>query len=201
MRYQIDVIPDLPPEVQLVDPPANETAVAENGSLPIRVRARTPFRTASGALRARQAATACRFRRYWRKGAPAKPLTGEFQGTYSFQPAKLGLKAGDRVEYSAEAEDNREPRQPLDHRKTLLPRVAPALSPRKTNRKSKTSPTPTRATSRSPTRSRAAERQQTGRGKGRQRQSRPNRPEQRPESRREQRKRRRQERRKGEREA
>ena len=30
-------------------------------------------------------------------------------GTCSFEPAKLGLKAGDRVPYFAEAEDNKEP--------------------------------------------------------------------------------------------
>jgi hypothetical protein len=41
--------------------------------------------------------------------APEKAWPGQFQKTYSFQPAQLGLKAGDRVTYWAEAEDNREP--------------------------------------------------------------------------------------------
>ncbi len=110
VRYQIDVIPDLPPEVQLVDPPANETAVAENGSLPIRVRAKDPdFALRSVTLRAEHGGHSLSIPPLLEKRSPAKPLTGEFQGTYSFQPAKLGLKAGDRVEYSAEAEDNREP--------------------------------------------------------------------------------------------
>ena len=43
------------------------------------------------------------------KRPPEKPWPGEFQGTYTFEPARLGLKAGDHVQYWAEAEDNKEP--------------------------------------------------------------------------------------------
>ena len=43
------------------------------------------------------------------KRKPEKAWPGEFSATYTFEPARLGLKAGDRVEYWAEAEDNKEP--------------------------------------------------------------------------------------------
>ena len=43
------------------------------------------------------------------KEPPELAFSGEFRGSYSFEPAKLGLKAGDHVAYWAEAEDNKEP--------------------------------------------------------------------------------------------
>ncbi len=40
---------------------------------------------------------------------PEKPVSGEFQAKYEFEPKKFNLKPGDRVAYWAEAEDNKEP--------------------------------------------------------------------------------------------
>ena len=108
--YHIDVIRDMPPEVQLVDPPANDTPVAENGSLPIKVRAKDPdFALRSVTLEAAHDGRSLSIAPLLEKKSPVKAWQGEFLGTYSFEPLKLGLKAGDRVQYWAEAEDNREP--------------------------------------------------------------------------------------------
>jgi hypothetical protein len=108
--YHIDVIRDMPPDVQLVDPPTNDTPVAENGSLPIKVRAKDPdFALRSVSVAAAHGGRGLSIAPLLEKKSPAKPWPGEFLGAYSFEPLKLGLKAGDRVEYWAEAEDNREP--------------------------------------------------------------------------------------------
>ena len=40
---------------------------------------------------------------------PEKPVSGQFQAKYEFEPKKFNLKPGDRVAYWAEAEDNKEP--------------------------------------------------------------------------------------------
>ena len=109
-QYHIDVIRDQPPEVQLVEPTQEETAVAENGKLAIKVQAVDPdFALRRVAVRAVQGGRSLPIPPLLeRKGAEA-PWSGEFLGTCSFEPAKLGLKAGDRIVYWAEAEDNREP--------------------------------------------------------------------------------------------
>jgi len=64
------------------------------------------------------------------KKSPKKPWPGAFLGSYTFEPVKLGLKAGDRVEYWAEAEDNREPdanRSATDKRSIIV--VGPENNP------------------------------------------------------------------------
>ena len=110
IRHRIDVIRDLPPEVQLVEPQNEEVQVAEDGRLAIKVRAEDPdFALRRVALRAVRDDRSLPIAPLLERRPPEKPWPGEFQGTYSFQPARLGLKAGDRVQYWAEAEDNKEP--------------------------------------------------------------------------------------------
>ena len=41
-------------------------------------------------------------------------MSGPFEGDGRIEPARLGLKAGDRVQYWAEAEDNKEPEAGLE---------------------------------------------------------------------------------------
>lgn len=110
VRYRIDVIRDMPPTVELVEPQSREVQVSENGKLAIRVRAEDP----DFALRRVTLFAKCRDKSLpipplLDKKAPEKAWQGAFSATYSFVPSQFGLKADDRVQYWAEAEDNKEP--------------------------------------------------------------------------------------------
>ncbi len=84
--------------------------MAENGRLPIKLRAEDPdFALRSVALRAECDGRRLPLPPLLERRSDEKPWQGEFRGTYTFEPAKLGLHAGDRVQYWAEAEDNKEP--------------------------------------------------------------------------------------------
>ena len=110
IRYNIEVHRDLPPEVQIVEPQKDVTNVAEDGKLEIRVRAEDPdYGLRRVVLHAEQAKQILNITPLLDNMPPEKPLSGEFQGKCDFEPKKFKLKAGDRVAYWAEAEDNKEP--------------------------------------------------------------------------------------------
>lgn len=134
IRHQIDVIRDQPPEIQLVDAPPKEVEiqVPVNGSLDLKVRAQDPdYGLRRVALRAEHTKTT--------KSLPIPPLLenrspekahqGPLEASHRFEPAKLGLKAGDKVIYWAEARDNKEPepnRSETERREiTIAPEEAP----------------------------------------------------------------------------
>ncbi len=106
VRHWIDVVPDLPPEVEIVEPKQEEVRLAQDEELAIRVRAEDPdFALGRVALKAEKAG----------RRLPIRPLLdGEqedpFEVTYMLRPERLGLKPGDRVVYWVEAEDNKQPR-------------------------------------------------------------------------------------------
>ena len=111
VRHRIEVVRDLPPDVQVIEPKEPEVRVAENGQVAISVEAKDPdfalrrveIRAVRGDNRSLSIAPLLDKRR------PAEPVAGEFQGSFVFEPAKFGLTAGDRVQYWAMAEDNKEP--------------------------------------------------------------------------------------------
>ena len=116
-RHRIEVIRDLPPEIELVSPTEDEVAVAENGRLEIRLRARDP----DFALRRVAVRAECDGRSLVIPPLLNAPHPNEFQAEYVFEPAQARfegdgsdpaacrLKAGDRVRYWAEADDNKQP--------------------------------------------------------------------------------------------
>jgi hypothetical protein len=109
-RYAVEVIPDQKPEVELLAPQEAEVQLAQDGRLEIRVRAKDPdFALRRVALQASQGERTLSIPPLLSQPAPKEPWQGEFQGTYVFEPTKLRLKAGTRVAYWAEAEDNKEP--------------------------------------------------------------------------------------------
>ncbi len=110
IRYRIDVIRDLPPEVKFTSPEQEESQVTEDGRLELGVWAQDPdFGLRRVLLRAEHDGRSLPIPPLLSKISPESAFPGQFQKTYSFQPAALGLKAGDRVAYWAEAEDNKEP--------------------------------------------------------------------------------------------
>ena len=109
IRHRIGVIPDLKPEVRLVDPPPEEIDLPENGILELRVHAEDPdFALRSVSLRAERDGRSLPIRPLLEKRPPELPHEGPLVGDYRFEPARLGLKAGDKVTYWAEALDNKE---------------------------------------------------------------------------------------------
>ena len=110
IRHRIEVVRDLPPDVQVIEPQKDEVHVAEDGEAVIRLRAEDPdFALQRVTLKAELREKALPITPLLDRAKPEKAWPGEFKAAYTFQPAKLGLKAGDRVQYWGEAEDNKEP--------------------------------------------------------------------------------------------
>ncbi len=108
--HRIEVIRDLPPSVELLRPQQENASVPVNGKLDIAVRAEDPdFGLRRVAIRARHNGRSLLIKPLLEKRMPAAAWPGEFSATYAFEPARLGLRVGDRVEYWVEAEDNKEP--------------------------------------------------------------------------------------------
>lgn len=109
IRYRIEVLPDLPPEVRIVSDLPDEIRLPRNGHLDVVLRAEDPdFGLRKVGIRAQ-----CQD-----KTLPVPPLLdlaryekahrGPLEGTCRIEPARLGLQVGDKVVFWGEAEDNRE---------------------------------------------------------------------------------------------
>ena len=110
IRYEIDIIRDLPPDVQLVDPPARHVELPVDGTLELKVRAEDPdFALRRVALRAERDEKGLLIKPLLKKLRSQTALAEPFEGAYRFVPAQLELNVGDEVIYWAEAEDNKEP--------------------------------------------------------------------------------------------
>lgn len=109
-RYNIEVIADLAPRVEFVNPPGENVEVPENGTLRLAVEAEDPdYALRKVTIRGEFDNRSLPIRPMLDKPAAEPPHKGPFQGKYVFVPATLGLKAGDRVVYWAEATDNKTP--------------------------------------------------------------------------------------------
>ena len=109
IRYRIEVIPDQKPEVRFDDRPPEEIHLPLNGSLTLKVHAEDPdFGLRRVAVCAEREGKSLPIRPLLDKPKPQKAHQGPFEQTYRLEPAKLKLKAGDRVQYWAEALDNKE---------------------------------------------------------------------------------------------
>lgn len=110
IRYNIEVLRDLPPEIQIVQPQQEEAVVPEDGKLDLVVRAQDPdFGLRRVAFLAEKGQQRLTIPAILDQQPPEKAVSGEYRGTYVFEPKKFNLKAGDRIFYWAEAEDNKEP--------------------------------------------------------------------------------------------
>jgi hypothetical protein len=105
--HQIDVVPDLAPEVEILDPTRNHITIPVSGRRKIEVRAVDPdFGLRRLMLRAVTGGTNVLEEVLFED---AKGRRGQTIATYEFIPARLGLTANDKVTYWAVAEDNRMP--------------------------------------------------------------------------------------------
>jgi hypothetical protein len=103
------VIRDLPPVIR-IDSPEDGASVAVNGQLPIRLVAQDDdFALRRVTLWGDIGGKPTALESLLDRSSPQKPWSGEFQGTFVFEPTKLHLKSGDRISIWGEAEDNKEP--------------------------------------------------------------------------------------------
>ena len=105
--HQIDVVPDLAPEVEILDPTQNRITIPVSGRRKIEVRAVDPdFGLSRLMLRAVAGGTNVLEEMLFEDAGGRR---GQTIATYDFVPLRLGLTANDKVTYWAVAEDNRMP--------------------------------------------------------------------------------------------
>lgn len=105
VRHRISVTRDIAPEIQFVAPRADEIELPADGVVDLEIAASDPdFALASVVLSAvkgqEKIVEQPLLKENWR---------GQFVTKYRFAPSKLGLKAGDLVDYWALAADNKDP--------------------------------------------------------------------------------------------
>ena len=104
-QYRIEVTPDYPPEVRITRPEESELSARLDQVVPIGVEARDPdFAVQQVRLVGRAGE-----RDVVLGDLLHENYEGRFGGIKPFTPADAGLKAGDVLEYWAEAQDNRRP--------------------------------------------------------------------------------------------
>lgn len=105
IRYRIDVLRDLVPEIEILNPKSREIELPEDGTEEIEIRALDPD---YGLRRIRLRATAGNDSILSHDLIDdAAGRAGQVVETYQFAPRKLGLRTGDRIALWALAEDNR----------------------------------------------------------------------------------------------
>jgi hypothetical protein len=103
--HQIDVVPDLAPEVEILDPTQNRITIPVSGRRKIEVRAVDPdFGLSRLMLRAVAGGTNVLEETLFEDAVGRR---GQTIVTYEFVPSRLGLVAYDKVAYWAVVEDNR----------------------------------------------------------------------------------------------
>lgn len=105
VRHTIEVTRDIAPEIQFVAPKQDEIELPANGSTNLEVVASDP----DFALRLVKFSAASGTKPIVDKLLLNEARTGQFVHKFLFEPKRLGLKAGDVVEYWAVAEDNKDP--------------------------------------------------------------------------------------------
>lgn len=106
VRHQIDVTRDLAPEIQLVLPKQDDIDLPANESVELEVVANDP----DFALRKVTLLATADKKPVLEEALLDEVRRGQFTRKFRFSPGKLGLKAGDQVEYWAAAIDNKDPK-------------------------------------------------------------------------------------------
>ena len=91
IEHRIEVTPDLPPLVELLNPATRETTIPENGRLQIELRAVDPdFELDSLGITG-----VARGKEVFARELLDAPVPGQVLRDFVFRPNDLGLKAGD----------------------------------------------------------------------------------------------------------
>jgi hypothetical protein len=105
IRHQIEVTPDVAPEIQFLAPAKDNVEVPVNAALACELSANDP----DYALGRVALAGSVEGRTLFEKKLLDETWRGQFNKKLSLTPKQLGLKTGDVLEYWAWAEDNRSP--------------------------------------------------------------------------------------------
>lgn len=104
--HQIEVLPDVPPEVEILAPAEARVRIPEDGRLSMEIRAVDPdFGLAQLAIEARSQRAQAEF--FHELAADPAGLAGPIQRQWNFIPREHGLRAGDQLRLVAVARDNR----------------------------------------------------------------------------------------------
>ncbi len=125
VRHQIEITRDLSPEIQFVGPKSDELDLPLNGVVDLELVTHDP----DFALRTIKLVATLAGRNILEKPLLDEVWRGQCDRKFRFEPRRLGLKAGDVVEYLAWAEDNKDP---LPNRVATPPRrirIASAVKP------------------------------------------------------------------------
>ncbi len=123
VKHRIEVVPDLSPEIQFVQPAREEIEVAADGVVELELVANDPdFALAEVRLVTRHGD-----RQLDDKKLLGEPWRGQYLQKHRFSPAAHKLVAGDVVEYHAVAIDNKSPRPNRTETARRRIRVTPAL--------------------------------------------------------------------------
>jgi len=131
VRYTIDITPDLAPEIEFVGTPPDDVELPADGTLELEVKAEDPdFALSRVSLRADRGD-----RPLLDRALLEKIQRGQFSQTLSVPLGELGLKAGETLEYWAQADDNKRPQanRAQTARRTVrivAPRQDPAQPPK-----------------------------------------------------------------------
>ncbi len=109
VRHNIELIPDLPPEVTIIDPQFDEH---QQISLPIGASLRVTMRAADADFKLSTVAfhVSRTSSAVIEEPLLERPLAGRFEREYVLNPRRLGLLAGEEVEFWVAAEDNCQPK-------------------------------------------------------------------------------------------
>ncbi|MHB8901663.1 MAG: hypothetical protein ACYC6Y_23155 [Thermoguttaceae bacterium] len=150
VRHRIEVFPDLPPQVRLVDPPADYTLVPLDGLAELKVEASDPdFALARVAVLAQRDGRPLPIPLLLDQTDLGRGYQGQFRATCRIEPARLGLQVGDEIQYQAVAEDNKTPQRNRTQTdphwlKIGPPKQSPTQSPQPTGQPGDGNPQPAR---------------------------------------------------------
>lgn len=126
VRHRIEVFADRAPQVRLIDAPPDNSTVPLDGTLELRIEASDPdFALSRVAFLAERDGRPLPIPLLLDRTDMRRGYEGQFQATYRFEPAKLGLNVGDEVQYRAVAEDNRQPQRNRSETESRWLKISP----------------------------------------------------------------------------
>ncbi len=112
VRHRIEVFADRAPDVRWVDAPAENATVPLDGMVELNIEASDPdFALSRVAILAQRDGRPLPIPLLLDRTDTGRGYEGQFKSTYQFEPAGLGLRVGDEVQYQAVAEDNKQPQR------------------------------------------------------------------------------------------
>lgn len=110
IEHRVDIVPDRPPEVRIVNLPSEQIELAADARLEVKVEAHDPdFGLRRVELWLAAAGKSGRHKALLDRSAGDSPYRGMWQGRAYLTPSELGLRPGERFQAWVVAEDCRQP--------------------------------------------------------------------------------------------